>query len=133
MMVAAKLGEQGIISLKMLQNKILLIRLSKLSNETQPFFFSAETCSAPPTFRVRASFIKYSPVTQILADHKSSNEVIQKKVMDWPISSQDPVSCTLKKKVKVIPSLIVSATRSRENGGRFRVSLRTENVTASMI
>ena len=23
--------------------------------------------------------------------------------MDWPISNQDPVSCTLKKKVKVIP------------------------------
>ena len=33
---------------------------------------------------------------QIPTNHKSNIEVIQKKLVDWPISSQDPVSCTLK-------------------------------------
>jgi hypothetical protein len=45
---------------------------------------------------------------------------MQKKVMDCPISSHDPVSVTLKKKVMVMTSVRVSATRNRENGGRFR-------------
>ena len=83
-----------------IKEETLHIRLSK---ETQPFFFSAETCSPSPTFWGRTSFIKYSPVTHIPADHKSNNEVIQKKLMDWPISNQAPVSFTLKKKVRVIP------------------------------
>lgn len=67
---------------------------------TQPFFLSTETCTSP----ARTSFIKYSPAAQIPADHKSNMEVMQKKLIDWPISSQEPVSCTLKKKVKVIPT-----------------------------
>ena len=91
------IGEGGI------EEKSYTLMAIKTLQETQVFFFSAETCSISPTFWGRTSFIKYSPVAQILADHKNSNEVIKKKLMDWPISSQDPVSCTLKKKDEVIP------------------------------
>ena len=80
-----------------IEEKSYTLMAIKTLQETQVFFFSAETCSISPTFWGRTSFIKYSPVAQILADHKNSNEVIKKKLMDWPISSQDPVSCTLKK------------------------------------
>lgn len=54
----------------------------------------------------------------MLADHKSSNEVIQKKVMDWPISSQDPVSCTLKKKVRVIPKKGYKIVLAQKKAGK---------------
>jgi hypothetical protein len=55
--------------------------------------FRAETTSA----------IRYSPAAQIPADQSSRSDAIQKKVIDWPISNHDPVSCTLKKKLRVIP------------------------------
>ena len=38
------------------------------------------------------SAISSSPAADTAAAHSSRREAIQKKVMDWPISSQDPVS-----------------------------------------
>ena len=36
--------------------------------------------------------IRYSPAAQIPADHTNSSEVMQKKLIDCPISSHDPVT-----------------------------------------
>ena len=48
------------------------------------------------TFPVeRTSIINHSPAAQIPAAQSNNREVIQKKLIDWPISSHDPVSCTL--------------------------------------
>jgi len=41
------------------------------------------------------SDIRYSPATQTPPDHSNSREDTQKKVIDCPISSHDPVSCTI--------------------------------------
>ena len=50
------------------------------------------------------SAIRYSPAAQIPADHNNNKDVMQKKLIDCPISSQEPVSRTLKKKARVIPT-----------------------------
>ena len=97
------------------------------------------------------SAIKCSPSAHIPADHSRSRDVIQKKLMDCPISSHEPgckgkrteiyakdnsnvpVSCTWKKKVSVIPSVSVRATSSSEKGGSWSVLFRTANVTDNII
>jgi hypothetical protein len=43
-------------------------------------------------FTLRGSSIKYSPAAQIPADHTSSNDEMQKNVIDCPISSHDPAT-----------------------------------------
>ena len=94
--------------------------------------------------------INLSPNAQIPADHTSNIEVIQKKLIDCPISNHDPVSVTWKKKVTVItkpdrfnttrksignqvlysPSVIVSAMRNSENGGRSNLAFIVANTEA---
>ncbi len=58
--------------------------------------------------RANTSAIKYSPAAQMPADQSSKSEAMQKKVIDWPISNHEPVSCTLKKKLTVIPGTAIS-------------------------
>lgn len=101
--------------------------------------------------RASTSAIKYSPAEQIPADQSSRSDAMQKKVIDWPISNHEPVSCTLKKKLSVIPatamhklpvrldgghdapSVNVRATSSSEKGGSPRASLSSAKVTESIM
>ena len=96
------------------------------------------------------SAVRYSPRAHIPVDHSKSSDVMQKKVIDCPISSHEPlivpgeqatnargydipVSCTWKKKVRVIPSVSVKATSNSEKGGNWRVLFKTANVTDKMM
>lgn len=40
---------------------------------------------------IRVSPMRYSPAAQMPADHTNKRDVIQKKLMDCPISNQDPI------------------------------------------
>jgi len=76
--------------------------------------------------------ITYSPAAHIPADHTRSREMMQKKLIDWPISSHDPVSVTLRKNVIVIPSVKVRAMRNNEYGGRRRRAFSVANAAERM-
>lgn len=64
----------------------------------------SRTSALSTRYSTNVPAIKLSPNAQIPADQTSNREVIQKKLIDCPISSHDPLSVTWKKKVIVMPA-----------------------------